>query len=60
MVDSSVIYRDGKTSGEKGLGDMAESKSSGGCDVFGISLADSSEGVKEAVGFARKGGKFGT
>lgn len=39
---------------------MVESKSSGGCDVFGISLADSSEGVKEAVGFARKGGKFGT
>ena len=41
---------------------MVESKNSGGCDVFEISLADSSEGegVKEAVGFARKGGKFGT
>lgn len=37
-----------------------ESKSSGGCDAFEIYLADSSEGVKEAVGFARKGGKFGT
>lgn len=37
-----------------------ESKNSCGCDVFEISLADSSEGVKEAVGFARKGGKFGT
>lgn len=60
MVDTGVIYWDGKASGETGLGEMVESKSSGGCDAFEISLADSSEGVKEAVGFARKGGKFGT
>ena len=39
---------------------MVESKNFCGCDVFEILLADSCEGVKEAVGFARKGGTFGT
>ena len=46
MVNTDVIYWDEKDWGERVSGEKVDSKNSGGCDMFEISLANSSEDVK--------------